>query len=128
MESIYVNLDVSWSGTIILTTFILRVSIFPLVIRGKKVQVKANHNLPESQRLQAIMSSATKKSEQIKALNDFRKFQKEKGIGAMAQFSPMLASGFILSTMFFCAKGNGELSGRKYESWWHGLVHRFNHM
>ena len=105
MESIYVNLDVSWSGTIILTTFILRVVIFPLVIRGKKVQVKTNHNLPESQRLEAITRSATKKSEQIKALNNFRNFQKEKGINPMAQFSPMVASGFVLSTMFFALRG-----------------------
>ena len=105
LESIYLNLDVSWSGTIILTTVILRVCIFPLVIKSKKVMVKANHNLPESQRLQVIMQSATKKSEQIKALNDFRNFQKEKGINPMAQLGPMFASGMVLTTMFFALRG-----------------------
>ena len=105
LESIHLNMDVSWSGTIILTTVLLRVCIFPLVIRSKKVMVKSNHNLPESQRLQVIMQSATKKSEQIKALNDFRNFQKEKGINPMAQFSPMFASGMVLSTMFFALRG-----------------------
>ena len=52
LESIHLNMDVSWSGTIILTTVLLRVCIFPLVIRNKKVMVKSNHNLPESQGFQ----------------------------------------------------------------------------
>ena len=105
MENIYLNLDISWSGTIVLTTVILRVCTLPLVIKAKKVMVKSNHNLPQTQRLQAMMSNATTKSDRIKALNDFRNFQKEKGINPMAQFSPMLANGMILSTMFFALRG-----------------------
>merc|ERR1719347_1586585 len=52
-----------------------------------------------------MMSDATTKSDRIKALNDFRNFQKEKGINPMAQLSPMLANGMILSTMFFALRG-----------------------
>ena len=105
MEYMYLNLDINWSGTIILTTVILRVCTLPLVIKAKKVAVKSNHNLPESQRLQAMMSGATTKSERIKALNDLRNFQIEKGINPVAQFSPLIANGMILTTMFCAIRG-----------------------
>ena len=105
MESIHLNLDLSWSGTIILTTIIVRLCVFPLVLRTRKVMVKTNNNLPEFQKYQYAMHVAKKKADQIKAMNALRAFQKEKGINPMAQFAPMISSGIVFSTMFFALRG-----------------------
>ena len=105
MESIHLNLDLSWSGTIILTTIIMRLCVFPLVLRTRKVIVRTNNNLPEMQKHQYAMHVARTKQEQIKAMNALRAFQKEKGMNPMAQFAPMISSGIVFSTMFFALRG-----------------------
>ena len=105
LESLHINMDLSWSGTIILTTLIMRLLIFPIMLRGRIVMVKMNHNLPEMQKHQYEMHIAKTKQEAIQAMNKLKKFQKEKGINPSAQFAPMACSGMVMATMFFALRG-----------------------
>ena len=110
MESIHLNLDLNWSGTIILTTVIARTCIFPLLLYDKKSSIKTNHNLPELQRLEGLWKHSRKANksmqEQNKALNDYKEFAKEKGIkGLTIKIVPRVVNGTIFASMFFALRG-----------------------
>ena len=110
MESIHLNLDLNWSGTIILTTVIARTFIFPLLLYDKKSSIRTNHNLPELQRLESLWKHSRKanksKKEQNKALNDYKDFAKEKGIkGQTIKIVPRVVNGIIFTSMFFALRG-----------------------
>ena len=110
MESIHLNLDLNWSGTIILTTVIARTFIFPLLLYDKKSSIRTNHNLPELQRLEGLWKHSRKanksKKEQNKALNDYKEFAKEKGIkGPMIWIVPRVIDGIIFISMSFALRG-----------------------
>ena len=110
MESLHLNLDLNWSGTIILTTVIARTCIFPLLLYDKKSSIRTNHNLPELQRLEGLWKHSRKanksKQEQNKALNDYKEFAKEKGIkGLTIKILPRIVNGIIFTSMFFALRG-----------------------
>jgi YidC/Oxa1 family membrane protein insertase len=105
LESIYTNTDLSWSGTIILTTLAMRLCVFPIMLHARKVMVNTNHNLPTMQKYQYEMHIAKTKQEAILAMKKLKKFQKENGINPSAQFVPMVSSGVVMATMFFALRG-----------------------
>ena len=105
LEAIHINLDLSWGGTIILATVLLRLCVFPLVIRSKKLMIKTNHHTPNLQQLQYKMHIAEGKQNKIAALDALRSYKKEHGLSELGPVYPLLLSGVCFSTMFFALRG-----------------------
>lgn len=105
LETIYINADMSWSGTIILATVLLRVCVFPIMLHARKKMVHANHHMPEFQQHQYNIHIAQTKQELALATRKFKEFRIEKRISMSAQFVPPMCSGLLLSTMFFALRG-----------------------
>ena len=105
LETIYINADMSWSGTIILATVLLRVCVFPIMLHARKKMVHANHHMPEFQQHQYNIHIAKTKQELALATRKFKEFRIEKRISMSAQFVPPMCSGLLLSTMFFALRG-----------------------
>ena len=105
LETIYINADMSWSGTIILATVLLRVCVFPIMLHARKKMVHANHHMPEFQQHQYNIHIAQTKQELALATRKFKEFRIEKQISMSAQFVPPMCSGLLLSTMFFALRG-----------------------
>ena len=105
LETIYINADMSWSGTIILATVLLRVCVFPIMLHARKKMVHANHHMPEFQQHQYNIHIAQTKQELALATRKFKEFRVEKRISMSAQFVPPMCSGLLLSTMFFALRG-----------------------
>ena len=105
LETIYMNADMGWSGTIILATVLLRVCVFPIMLHARKKMIHANHHMPEFQQHQYNIHIATTKQELALATRKFKEFRIEKRISMSAQFVPPMCSGLLLSTMFFALRG-----------------------
>ena len=105
LETIYINADMGWSGTIILATVLLRVCVFPIMLHARKKMVHANHHMPEFQQHQYNIHIAQTKQELALATRKFKEFRIEKRISMSAQFVPPMCSGLLLSTMFFALRG-----------------------
>ena len=109
LEAIHINLDLSWGGTIILATILLRMCVFPLVIRSRKLMIKTNHHTPNLQQLQYKMHTAVGKQNKIAALGAMRSYQKEHGLSNFGPIAPLMLSGVCFSTMIFALRGMAEL-------------------
>ena len=109
LEAIHINLDLSWGGTIILATILLRLGVFPLVIRSRKLMVKTNHHTPNLQQLQYKLHIAEGKQNKIAALDAFKSYQKEHGLSNFGSVYPLMLSGVCFSTMFFALRGMANL-------------------
>ena len=109
LEAIHINLDLSWSGTIILATILLRMCVFPLVIKSKKMMVKTNHHTPDLQQLQYKIHTAVGKQNKTAALGAMRCYKKEHGLSSFRQIAPLMLSGVCFSTMIFALRGMAAL-------------------
>jgi len=109
LEAIHINLDLSWGGTIILATILLRMCVFPLVIRSRKLMIKTNHHTPNLQQLQYKLHIAEEKQNKIAALRALKSYQKEHGLSNFGAVYPLLLSGVCFSTMFFALRGMAGL-------------------
>ena len=109
LEAIHINLDLSWGGTIILATILLRMCVFPLVIRSRKLMIKTNHHTPNLQQLQYKLHIAEGKQNSIAALRALKSYQKEHGLSNFGAVYPLLLSGVCFSTMFFALRGMAGL-------------------
>lgn len=58
MEMLHVDLGLEWWSTIVVTTIVLRLLTFPLMVKAQKNAAKMANNLPQMQAIQQKMTQA----------------------------------------------------------------------
>lgn len=105
LEAIHINGSIGWLGTIIITTTMLRLILFPIMLNGRRKMLNINKNLPEMQKHQYAIHIAKTEEELAIANEECKHFLIEKDINPIGQFVPMVLSGIVFSTMFFALRG-----------------------
>ena len=105
MELMHVDLGYTWCGTIFLTTLLLRLLTFPLIVRAQRNMVTMNHHLPEIQKYQYEAIKATTKQEAVEANANLKQLFHEKCINPGAQFVPIIGQAIVFTSMFFALRG-----------------------
>ncbi|XP_066148333.1 mitochondrial inner membrane protein OXA1L [Euwallacea fornicatus] len=122
MEYLHVTLGVDWWLAIMIGTIVIRICLFPLVIKAQRNAAKMNNVLPQMQALQLKMTEARQTGD---ALNTARYSQelmlmmREKGVNPLKNMLvPLLQAPIFLS--FFM--GLREMANVPVESLRHGGI------
>ncbi|XP_040574057.1 mitochondrial inner membrane protein OXA1L [Lepeophtheirus salmonis] len=112
MENLHVGVDIPWWGTILATTCILRVAVFPLVIFSQKNAARLNQCLPEMKHIQSRLSDARKRGDIIEVQKwsiELQKFMEERDVKPVKNFIPIIIQAPIFMSMFFALRGMANL-------------------
>ncbi|CAB4054964.1 yidC [Lepeophtheirus salmonis] len=112
METFHVGIDIPWWGTILATTCILRVAVFPLVIFSQKNAARLNQCLPEMKHIQSRLSDARKRGDIIEVQKwsiELQKFMEERDVKPVKNFIPIIIQAPIFMSMFFALRGMANL-------------------
>jgi len=105
MEVLHVDAGLSWCATIATSTVLLRLLVFPLMVKQRKTAVKNNNISPQIQRIQLALQAATEKEEQQKLLKQFQDTYDKQGITPLTPLKPLLGNGLAFMSMFFAIRG-----------------------
>ncbi|XP_037084728.1 mitochondrial inner membrane protein OXA1L-like [Pollicipes pollicipes] len=103
-EMLHVSAGLPWWGAIAVGTVVIRLCVFPLVVRSQKNAVTMNNNLPRMQALQVRMTEARQMGNEIEAsrwTNELIKFMKEKDINPLKSLLVPMAQIPIFVSVFF---------------------------
>lgn len=116
MEQIHLQGNLPWWATIVITTVLIRVIVFPVVIKAQKNMTALNNVLPEYQRLQVETLKAASKEETLRSKEELDSFIKKNNIHPIYTYAPMFCQGAFFTTMFFALRGmaNCPVESMKY--------------
>ena len=105
-------LDIPWWGTIMATTLLLRIVLFPVVVKAQKNAAKMNEVYPQMAVLQEKISDAKQRGdlyEQNVLGGELQKLMQEKGISPLKNLYPMLMQAPLFISMFLGLRGMANL-------------------
>jgi len=104
LEALHVNVGLPWVGSIVVTTIVFRIIVFPLAVKGIINNLKMTAIQPETNRLQTIMKNEATKNPRLsyKARVDLAALFKEHGCNPLkGLITPMVQMPLFVS--FFIA-------------------------
>jgi len=120
MEVIHVHGGLTWCATIMTSTILLRLMVFPLIIQQRQNIAKQNNIAPELQRCQADLQAAiANKADQV----EVQRLQSEMfdlcdrhGVNMFFPFKVMAINGVLFGSMFFGIRGmaNAPVESMKF--------------
>jgi len=120
MEVIHVHGGLTWCATIMTSTILLRLMVFPLIIQQRQNIAKQNNIAPELQRCQADLQAAiANKADQV----EVQRLQSEMfdlcdrhGVNMFFPFRVMAINGVLFGSMFFGIRGmaNAPVESMKF--------------
>ena len=83
----------------------LRLLIFPVMVKQRRAAVINNNIAPEVQRVQMEMSTATDPADKLRLSKKFNEIYAKQGISPFDPIKPVFFSGFAFTSMFFGIRG-----------------------
>jgi len=111
MESLHIQLDLPWWQVIGLTTVLLRIIVFPIVIIAQRNMVRMSNHQPEIQKLQVAQQMASirgDKQESMMLYKALMKYFREHNCHPVKSFLPVMFQGSFFMSMFFGLRGMAE--------------------
>ena len=94
MEYLHINVDMPWWGTIMVSTLVMRIILFPVLLYAQRNSAKMAQHGPEMQKLQAKMSEARRRGDLYESQvlgQELTSFYKNKGVNPLKSASPLFA-------------------------------------
>eukprot|EP00088_Acartia_fossae_P064005 TRINITY_DN7850_c0_g2_i1.p1 TRINITY_DN7850_c0_g2~~TRINITY_DN7850_c0_g2_i1.p1 ORF type:complete len:528 (+),score=107.74 TRINITY_DN7850_c0_g2_i1:36-1586(+) len=112
MEFIHVDLGLPWWQVIGCTTLLLRLLLFPVLIKAQRNLVRIHNHQPEVQKIQIETNLAAMRGEQEKVLmlnKALMKYMSQHDCHPIKTLLPMMFQGTFFMTMFFALRGMADL-------------------
>ena len=111
--------DIPWVGTIMITTLLLRLFIFPTVVASQKNAAKMNEVYPQMAVLQEKMTEAKQRGdmyEQNMLGGELQKLMQENNVSPLKNFWPILIQAPFFISMFLGLRGMANLPVPSFET------------
>ncbi|OQV17253.1 Mitochondrial inner membrane protein OXA1L [Hypsibius exemplaris] len=108
---IHVTLDVPWWATIVAATLVVRILLFPLVVKSQRNAAVMQRNLPEMQRLQLAMSDARQRGDVMgsaASAHALQEFMKKENFNPIKSMIPALVQAPVFMSFYFGLKKMAE--------------------
>uniref|UniRef100_A0A3P8UWU4 OXA1L mitochondrial inner membrane protein n=1 Tax=Cynoglossus semilaevis TaxID=244447 RepID=A0A3P8UWU4_CYNSE len=112
LEYIHINLGLPWWGAIVLGTVVVRLVVFPIMVKGQREAAKLNNIMPDMVRLNNKMSEAKQsgnKFEFAKAYSELEMCQKKHGVNSLKTFLVPFVQAPIFLSFFLALKKMAQL-------------------
>jgi len=104
MEQVHVCLGLEWWQTIILTTFCVRLLVFPLVVMAQKNVSAMNNIMPQMSKIQQKLTDARRRGDVYESAQlgqQLQVFMTKEGVNPIKNIVPVLFQLPIFMSMFF---------------------------
>lgn len=104
IEAVHLYSDLSWGGTIVVYTILMRALLLPALVKQTRSTILANNLRPMVQQMQSevqLLRNQGRKEESYRKLQDMSKFMSERGINPAGILGlSILPLPFFMSTFF----------------------------
>ncbi|XP_063232812.1 mitochondrial inner membrane protein OXA1L [Bacillus rossius redtenbacheri] len=108
LEYLHVDCGVPWWASIVIGTVVVRMALFPLVIKAQRNAAKMNNYMPQLQVLQMKMTEARETGNQLEAARytqELAHFMKQKGLNPFKNMLVPLAQAPVFISFFVGLRG-----------------------
>ena len=108
MEWMHVDVGMDWWPTIMATTLLMRMVVFPVVVISQRNLANMTNNGPRMARINEKMNDARRRGDLIESAQlggELQAFQKEKGINPLKNMAPLMFQMPVFLSMFFGLRG-----------------------
>jgi len=108
MEYLHIDVGMEWWLAIILTTFCMRLLVFPLVIKAQKNMTAMNNCMPGMAKIQEKLTDARKRGDLYESAQlgqELQLYMKQHNINPIKNFMPIMFQFPIFMSMFFGLRG-----------------------
>lgn len=108
MEQIHLGCGLEWWQTILLTTFCVRLLVFPLVIMAQKNVAAMNNIMPEMSKIQSKLTDARRRGDVYESAQlgqQLQVFMSKEGVNPLKNILPVLFQLPIFMSMFLGLRG-----------------------
>lgn len=119
LDLLHSSTGLPWWATIALGTVVVKLLVFPAIIKGQKNSIHMNNNLPQMQVLQAKLSEARSCGNQMEAAryaNELMLFMKEKQINPLKNMIIPLVQAPVFISFFFALRGMANLPMESFKT------------
>ncbi|KAJ3095631.1 Mitochondrial inner membrane protein oxa1l [Phlyctochytrium planicorne] len=118
LEAVYVHSGLPWWGTIVLTTVIIRIALFPIVLKTQRNAAKIQNLKPVLEPLNAELQASRKANDSAKMQVTMRKMQQVYKDAGCSPFAGLwgLAQAPVFLSFFFALRAMAELPVPGFDS------------
>jgi len=105
MEVIHVHGGLPWWATIATGTVMVRLLVFPMMVKMRKTAVIQNNVAPQLQRIQLELQQSKEREETLRLSKELQEFCTKNNISLFAPMKTIALNGFVFASMFFGIRG-----------------------
>ncbi|XP_068098042.1 mitochondrial inner membrane protein OXA1L [Hyperolius riggenbachi] len=124
LSFLHVDVGVPWWGAIVAGTLLVRIMVFPLIVKGQKEAAKLNNHMPQISALTTRMNEAKQSGNQFefsKAYSDLQFYQKKHDVSPLRGFLVPLVQAPIFISFFVALRQMASLPVPSMQTgglWW----------
>ncbi|XP_029849798.3 mitochondrial inner membrane protein OXA1L isoform X2 [Ixodes scapularis] len=119
LDLLHSSTGLPWWATIALGTVVVKLLVFPAILKGQKNTIHMNNHLPQMQVLQAKLSEARSCGNQMEAAryaNELMLFMKEKQINPLKNMIIPMVQAPVFISFFFALRGMANLPMESFKT------------
>ncbi|CAN8001086.1 unnamed protein product [Ixodes pacificus] len=119
LDLLHSSTGLPWWATIALGTVVVKLLVFPAILKGQKNSIHMNNHLPQMQILQAKLSEARSCGNQMEAAryaNELMLFMKEKQINPLKNMIIPMVQAPVFISFFFALRGMANLPMESFKT------------
>jgi len=108
METLHISLELDWWQAIVVSTVLMRLLMFPVVVISQRNMANMANNSPKMMVIQDKMTDARKRGDHFESAQlgqELQKFMKAKGINPLKNAVPLLLQVPVFMSFFFALRG-----------------------
>jgi len=108
MENFHIGLELEWWQTIVVSTVLMRLLMFPVVVLAQKNMANMANNSPKMAVIQEKMTDARRRGDMLESAQlgqELQMFMKKKGINPLKNAVPILFQAPVFMSFFFALRG-----------------------
>jgi len=108
MENLHIGMELEWWQTIVVSTVLMRLLMFPVVVLAQRNMANMANNSPQMGVIQEKMTDARKRGDMLESAQlgqELQQFMKKKGINPLKNAVPLLLQAPVFMSFFFALRG-----------------------
>jgi len=108
MENLHIGMELEWWQTIVVSTVLMRLLMFPVVVLAQKNMANMANNSPQMMVIQEKMTDARKRGDMLESAQlgqELQQFMTKKGINPLKNAVPILFQAPVFMSFFFALRG-----------------------